>query len=542
MAQKYIAALCNNLFGVTMKLKFYSILLTMLFASSFLFSQNYYLGVGTGNEQQGYSCSSCHTQGNIGLPIYDTWKLTKHAQAYDSLKARLSYDCLKCHSTGWDTSIINYGADEYVQKDTSKKPNYVITDSIGWNAKKNIQCEDCHGALGNKDGTLSLDHWGFVTGTGTNSLNYSAQLCGQCHSGHNPFYEQWSTSKHSLSTSGSAAYAANNKSCTRCHVAQNFIAYISNPSAYKDTVLVSGTDMQPLTCVACHDPHDPKYPFQLRADITYSRVICDKCHYAEIDSVNINSTPHEQSGLALSGDKNFGYRYTGQNYINSAHTYAATERCINCHVNNTPNPDGTVNTGHTFEPRIQACEGCHGDYASTVNTSDPTKMFDYRGVQTTTDSLMNALQIKLQRANSADSTTLAFKEARYNLLVAQSDGSHGVHNTRLTQKLLRDALAGFTATGIEYEKGIPTTYELSQNYPNPFNPSTKINFSVPQGSNVKIVVYDAVGKQVAVLADSYFRQGNYKVDWNASSFASGVYFYRIEAKDFSMVKKMVLIK
>ncbi len=527
-----------------MKHKIFTTLLALVLFSSFALSQNYYLGVGNGTEQQGYSCSSCHTQGNIGLPIYDTWKLTKHAQAYDSLKSRLSYDCLKCHTTGWDPTINNYGADEYVQKDTSNKPNYRIIDSVGWNAKKNIQCEDCHGALGNQNGTLSLDHWGFINGTTTNALNYSAELCGQCHSGHNPYYEQWSASKHALSTSGSAAFAAKNKSCTRCHVAQNFISLMKNPDAYKDTVLVSSTDMQPLTCVACHDPHDPKYPFQLRADITYSKVICDKCHYAEIDTVNVSSTPHEQSGLALSGDKNFGYRYTDQTYINSAHTYAATERCINCHVNNTPNPDGSINTGHTFEPRVQACEGCHSDYASSVYLSDSTKMFDYRGIQSATDSLMSILQAKLNKATKADSSTISFKEANYNLLAVQSDGSHGIHNTRLSQKLLRDAIANFnpSITGIVMEKGLPTTYELSQNYPNPFNPVTTINFSLPEGSNVKIVIYDAIGKVVKTLTDAYYSQGNYKVDWNAGSYASGIYFYRIEAKNFNMVKKMVLMK
>ncbi|MCL5029631.1 MAG: T9SS type A sorting domain-containing protein [Bacteroidetes bacterium] len=527
-----------------MRHKIFTTLFILVISSSIALSQNYYLGVGNGTEQQGYSCSSCHTQGNIGLPIYDTWKLTKHAQAYDSLKSILSYDCLKCHTTGWDPATNNYGADEYVQKDTTKKPNYRIIDSVGFAAKKNIQCEDCHGALGNQDGTLSLDHWGFINGTGTNALNYSAQLCGNCHSGHSPYYEQWSASKHAQSAAPALSYVIKNKSCVRCHVAQNFIALMKSPSTYKDTILVTGSDIQPLTCVACHDPHDAKYPSQLRSDITYSQVICDKCHYAEIDSVNINSTPHEQSGLALSGDKNFGYRYTGQTYINSAHTYAATERCINCHVNNTPNPDGSVNTGHTFEPRVQACEGCHSDFATSVNLSDSTKMFDYRGVQSTTDSLISILQAKIKKSTKADSATLAFKEANYNLLAVQADGSHGVHNTRLSQKLLRDAIANYnpSITGVYTEKGIPTTYELSQNYPNPFNPTTTINFSLPEGANVKVVIYDAIGRVVTTLVDTYYSAGNYKVDWNASAYASGIYFYRIEAKNFNMVKKMVLMK
>lgn len=529
--------------GVKMKIKLLITALTIILTSTIAFSQNFYLGVGTSSDAQGTSCASCHTATNIAsdVPYYDTWKLTKHAQAYDSLKTILKYSCLQCHTTGWDTTVANYGADEYVKADPTAKLGYVITDSVNFYKKANVQCEDCHGPLGGQDGFLNPNHWPFVTNS-PNKPDYSSQLCGKCHSGHSPFLEQWSMSKHALSTAPSLSFVVKNKSCVKCHVAQNFISYMNNPAAYKDTILVTGSDIQPITCVACHNPHDAKYPAQLREDVTYKKVICDECHYAEIDTVNLNAAPHEQSGLALSGDKNFGYRYPNQTYINSAHTYAATERCINCHVNMSPNPDGSINTGHTFEPRVQACEGCHSDYASSVNTSDSTKMFDYRGVQTTTDSLINALQALLKNASSADSATLKFKEANYNLLAVESDGSHGVHNTRLIQKLLRDAIASYTTTGIAKENNMPETYSLSQNYPNPFNPVTTIKFSVPEGSNVKIVIYDIVGKQVATIVNGYYSQGSYSVDWNANSFASGVYFYRIEAKNFNMVKKMVLIK
>ncbi len=525
-----------------MKIKLLITFLTIILASSMAFSQDYYLGVGNGTQPQGTSCSSCHQLGNIGEPIYNSWKLTKHAQAYDSLKNILSYSCLQCHTTGWDTSIANYGADEYVKADTSAPHGYVITDSVNFYKKANVQCEDCHGPLGDKTGFLNVNHWPSVTNS-PNKPSYSAQLCGKCHSGsHNPFYEEWSKSPHAMTTTGPAAFAANNKACARCHVAQNFVDYMNNPSAYKDTILVTGSEMQPITCVACHNPHNAEYPAQLREGISYTKVICDECHYAEMDSVNINSAPHEQSGLALSGDKNFGYRYPGQTYINSAHTYAATERCINCHVNMSPNPDGSPNYGHTFQPRVQACEVCHSDYASSVDISDSAKMFDYRGIQTTTDSLMNILQGLLSKATSADSATKLFKEANYNLLAVQSDGSHGVHNARLIDKLLRDAINSYTTTGVKQYNNIPETYSLSQNYPNPFNPVTTIKFTVPQGSNVKIVIYDAIGRQVTTLTNQYYSKGEYKIEWNADSYASGIYFYRIEAKNFNMVKKMVLLK
>ena len=524
-----------------MKIKLLLTVFTIILISSIAFSQDYYLGVGNGSEPQGTSCSSCHQVGNIAEPIYNSWKLTKHAQAYDSLKNILNYSCLKCHTTGWNDTLTNYGADEYVKADTSASHGYVITDSVNFYKKANVQCEDCHGPLGTQDYQLSVNHWPFIQGY-TNKPNYSAQLCGSCHSGHSPYLEEWSMSAHAQSTAPSLSFVVKNKACVRCHVAQNFVLYMKDPSAYRDTILVTGSDIQPITCVACHDPHSAKNPGQLRLAISSNKVICDECHYAEMDSVNVNAEPHEQSGLALSGDKNFGYRYPGHTYINSAHTYAATERCINCHVYMGPNSDGSTNEGHTFKPRVEACETCHSDFTSVVNVADSAKMFDYDGVQTATDSLMNILQAKLSAASTADSATMLFKEAKYNLLAVQSDGSHGIHNTRLIQALLKDAIASFTPTGIQQEQGVPITFELSQNYPNPFNPVTTIKFSIPKASNVKIIVYDAIGREVETLVNSYYTQGNYNVEWNANSFASGIYFYRLTAGNFNMVKKMILLK
>ena len=89
---------------------------------------------------------------------------------------------------------------------------------------------------------------------------------------------------------------------------------------------------------------------------------------------------------------------------------------------------------------------------------------------------------------------------------------------------------------------IPSDYSLSQNYPNPFNPSTKISFSLPQANNVKLVVYDLLGREVATLVNDYMNAGNHTVDFNASTLASGVYMYRIEAGSFTAAKKMMLLK
>ncbi|CAN5550881.1 hypothetical protein BH10BAC5_BH10BAC5_09420 [soil metagenome] len=90
--------------------------------------------------------------------------------------------------------------------------------------------------------------------------------------------------------------------------------------------------------------------------------------------------------------------------------------------------------------------------------------------------------------------------------------------------------------------GIPIQFKLSQNYPNPFNPTTKINFDLPVDSKVKIEVFDITGRLLAVLADGIITAGYHTVDFNAASFSSGVYFYRLSTANFTSVKRMVLLK
>ncbi|RPI12471.1 MAG: T9SS C-terminal target domain-containing protein [Ignavibacteriae bacterium] len=94
---------------------------------------------------------------------------------------------------------------------------------------------------------------------------------------------------------------------------------------------------------------------------------------------------------------------------------------------------------------------------------------------------------------------------------------------------------------------IPNQFTLYQNYPNPFNPSTKIKFSVTSNikretSNVKMVIFDVLGREVTILVNEQLKPGTYEVEWNASDFASGVYFYSLIADGYLETRKMVLIK
>jgi len=92
------------------------------------------------------------------------------------------------------------------------------------------------------------------------------------------------------------------------------------------------------------------------------------------------------------------------------------------------------------------------------------------------------------------------------------------------------------------EQGIPSEFSLSQNYPNPFNPVTLIKYQVPEASMVSIKVYDVIGREIAVLVNEVKNPGNYQVSFNSANLASGVYFYKMVAGDFSSVRKMNLLK
>ena len=89
---------------------------------------------------------------------------------------------------------------------------------------------------------------------------------------------------------------------------------------------------------------------------------------------------------------------------------------------------------------------------------------------------------------------------------------------------------------------IPTSFSLEQNYPNPFNPSTTIQFAVASQAKVRVIVFDVSGREVATLVDERLPPGVYKVIFEGSDLANGVYFYRLDAGEFSQTKKLTLLK
>ena len=120
----------------------------------------------------------------------------------------------------------------------------------------------------------------------------------------------------------------------------------------------------------------------------------------------------------------------------------------------------------------------------------------------------------------------------------------GVTDYALTQ----DFSLGVTASVGTGSNAVPLAYTLRQNYPNPFNPSTTISYQLSELSHVTLTVYDVLGREVETLANGVKQAGQYTAVWNAARYASGVYFYRLQASSvnsaasFTNIRKMVLVK
>lgn len=95
---------------------------------------------------------------------------------------------------------------------------------------------------------------------------------------------------------------------------------------------------------------------------------------------------------------------------------------------------------------------------------------------------------------------------------------------------------------VNYNNQVPSAYRLEQNYPNPFNPFTNIKYSIVNSGFVKLAVYDMLGRELRSIISQNQKSGTYTAQFDASKLTSGVYFYRLETRDFVETKKMILVK
>lgn len=467
-------------------------------------------------------------------PIYTNSSTKSDAAQFGK---SLASGCSGCHSTGnqmnpkdangeWTYSAA--GVDD--ESMYTAFNNIYDIDGDGDLDQINTGCESCHGPGSDHASAPSADN--IINPADPDDLtpDQANNTCGMCHNRgkslpNNSFgfpYDDANLTPWAVGdmvsdffTDGGGDWADNKTS--KSHRQQFLGFYESSKPTFQ---------FHNVTCFECHDVHNTE-KHHIRTEIEEedsngvpitvvtendNNTLCLACHATHGDFENISvemvadyDNNISDIGAIVSLHTNHSYDPTGN----------AASRCSKCHM-----PKAAKSAlyydihSHTFEPIAP----------------EKTKIFEMP---------------------SSCAVSCHMKDTYPNFGIDFSGDSPGDW-TEATDIALADTLMHWYGPGgiwwdhvvsVEVENSeIPETYALSQNYPNPFNPATQINFSIPQASMVRITVYDVVGREVEVLVNEFLEAGNFKTNWNAASYSSGVYFYRLETGSFAQVKKMILMK
>lgn len=445
-----------------------------------------YVGVGSiagqnPNFRNG-QCAGCHVDNTVD------WEATNHSHAFTLAIDGISTDhfmerCLSCHVLGYNTdpSANNGGFDDVQRELGWAFPSHpapgdwqnIVDNFPALAAKTQIQCESCHGP--------GSEHKGDVNFT---DISVETAVCAQCHDSgtHHVYVLQW---KNSIHATGASFARGTSASCAECHSTWGFIAKI-DPLSNLDQKVGTG---EPITCAACHDPHDAANPNQLRsvADVTLidgtvvqwggKGRLCMNCHKArrtgaiQVETGGTRQDPHRSAQVdmlaANNVANNFGY------YIpSSTHRDALENSCVDCHMYETPTSDDAGKNllgSHSFGVQalvngavvnnVAACERCHGEMESF---HDIQARYDYDGdktVEAAIDELHGLMDqvamllppIGVPTFTVTNSYTRIQKQAAFNYNYVHEDNSEGMHNYQyavgLIQLTLRALQGGVLAPG-----------------------------------------------------------------------------------------------
>ena len=529
---------------------------------------------GTLSNHYGSSCISCHTTGydsNADNDGFDDWGFvfpdSLYPGVYDQMVGlypdammRANIQCESCHGPG--------SAHLGITND-SKMVKQLDTDNCAW----------CHDSGTHHAFPEQWDH------SGDDATEFDGR---GFHGGH--------------AIGAFVQSAGTRNGCSPCHSGAGYVQWVHEGRPVDANGLPAATDILPdatnISCAVCHDPHDASNIHQLRTLVTQlgdgtpvtselygTGAQCMDCHrsrrYAATYANDVsNQSSHYGAHHGPQGDLMLGKNAPdyGIEFPSSPHAVAGGNSCNDCHMaGDLANANGEINLvgGHSWNMNdaegndfVESCSSgsaCHGDIGSSfkdkkyyVNgNADLDGNGVAEGLQIEIEGLMEELSSFLPHDEDGNvlitddnvegiTLTPEYMRAGYVYIWIEEDRSFGIHNPAFTFSLLKAAIEEMGGVvSVDYPKdgtGTPQNYQLSQNYPNPFNPSTTINYSVPEQSNVRIVIYDAIGNQVEVLFDGFSAAGNYTLEWNAHNYASGVYFYRMQAGNFMQVKKMLLMK
>jgi hypothetical protein len=205
---------------------------------------------------------------------------------------------------------------------------------------------------------------------------------------------------------------------------------------------------------------------------------------------------------------------------------------------------------------IDPCTWAQGSIKGGINCSDINPLFVYSGDPVTSVGWINNVSLDQRFITNYGPFQLK-KNQPVDIVLAYviGRGSNGLNSISVSRGIIKSAKdyyitnfgSGVTSVSDKNNASI-NTFNLVQNYPNPFNPNTKIKYTLPVDSHIKLVIYNTIGQVVKILVNDIRKTGTHEINFNASYLSSGVYFYTIQStsidgrQNYTSTKKMIFLK
>lgn len=361
------------------------------------------------------------------------------------------------------------------------------------------------------------------------------------------------------------------ETCFSCHIKQKL-----ERDLYPGMDVHSNADM---TCISCHTKEelhgDDSIVYSSMKESGAVKVKCIDCHTQLSNNASHNrhlttvdcAACHAVSVYSCGGCHFESYIETGKRrYNNDFSDYRllikkdglVTLGTITTHsYNSKTNYIISSTHSHIIKKDATSCSDCHramGNVNAAIKEYNDTgfiTLINWNPAAKKAEILNGVIplpadwqqSLKIDHVNyNGDPSVFPSDPDLWEYLKSETDNAHLYFAEPLDSSTLEKL--GFTRfpTDIKIEDNIPSEYILYQNYPNPFNPQTSIAFQLPESAEARLMVYDILGNEIAVLLDEYTSAGKYEVIFNAHSLPSGIYYYRLYAGSKIETKKMILIK